>query len=132
MDCASRLAPLHHVHATIYLGDSEGTTNHSGFIDTICAVLRPSGLQSVHLTLLPQYPSSVNGYQIGPRECLIKGLGTLGEKLDNLRGIKITLMDDVHEGHDSSWWLHEAQPFLDDMSGKKDLVFDVRHNRCKH
>ena len=132
MDCASRLAPLHHVHATIYLGDIDGTTNHAGFIDAICGVLKPSAVQSIHLTLLPRYPTSIYGYQIGPREYLLKGLSVLGHKLDSLRTIKITLMDDIHTGHDSDWWSHEAQPFLSNASQRRDLVFDVQHSKCKH
>ena len=132
MDCASRLAPLHHVHVTIYLGNMDGTDNHSWFIDIICTVLQPSGLQSLHLTLLPQYPTSIHGYQIGPREYLLKGVSTLGNKLASLMSIKITLMDDVHAGHDSDWWLHEAQSFSNSSSTRRDLEIEVRHSKCKH
>ena len=132
MDCASRLAPLHHVHAIIYLGDIGGTTDHSGFIDSICGVLKQSGLQSVHLTLLPRYPTSIHGYQIGPREHLLKGVSVLGHKLDSLRTLTITLLDDVHAGHDSDWWLHEAHPFFSNASSRRDLVFDVQHSKRKY
>ena len=123
-DCASLFISLQSVHARIHLDNRVQGIKNFGFISQIYGVLLPLRPESIHLTLLPHTVPADEICGIGPRHYLINEVGGLRQRLDGFVKMKITLMDNVDEGYDNTWWAMRALPSLKDSC----LMFDVQHS----